>query len=74
MTHPSTNHGTPVTLTAEQVARLSELVEGAIFCTTSHLVSQVKFNHPHRDAVEMAKLIESDRRLTVALSRVAVTA
>ena len=60
-------------LTPEQLARLADLVRGAIFATTSWLVAEVKADGGTSDrAREYAHLIESDRRLTVVLDRLAL--
>lgn len=74
-----TNHTTPaptapVSLTPEQNERLVALLDGAIFATTSWLISAVKHPCDRRSAVDLANLIESDRRLRVTLTTVAVTA
>jgi len=70
-----TNHNddTPTArfLTPEQIARLTALVDSAIFSTTSHLVSAVKHPCDRRNTVELATLIESDRRLKTFLSTLA---
>lgn len=61
-----------VTLTAEQVERLSKLVDDAIFATTSWMISAVKGTGYPTPAADLATLIESDRMLKVALGRVEV--
>ena len=64
-------NGTP-NLTAEQAARLIELVEGAIFASTSWLVAEVNRDGGTSDTARgHAHRIESDRRLRVTLQQIA---
>lgn len=67
-----TNHDTDTTprfLTAEQIARLIELTDGAIFAGTSHLISAVQNSADTERQQRLAAQIESDRRLKVFLGR-----